>query len=84
MLLICCNIKSGRNENMSLKKTKIKPFMNENNWEGINLHLEKDDSKKIEKDNRKLLWIFGMLKKKKYILFMFQNITQIMKNKLFF
>ena len=29
--------------------------MNENNWEGINLHLEKDDSKKIEKDNRKLL-----------------------------
>ena len=66
------------------KKTKIKPFMNENNWEGINLHLEKDDSKKIEKDNRKLLWIFGMLKKKKYILFMFQNITQIMKNKLFF
>ena len=42
----------------------------------------------IKKDLRKimshLLLLFCMLKKKNYILLMFQNITQIVKNKLFF
>ena len=49
------------------KITKIKPFINRYNWDGINFLSEEDDSKKIEE-----------------ILLMFQNITQIVKNKLFF
>ena len=31
--------------------TKIKPFINKNNWEGINYPSEKDDWKKFEKNN---------------------------------
>ena len=31
------------------RKTKIKPFINKYNWEGIKLSSEKDDWKKIEK-----------------------------------
>ena len=31
--------------------TKIKLFINKYNWEGINFPSEKDDSKKIEKNN---------------------------------
>ena len=31
--------------------TKIKPFINKYNWEGINYPSEKDDWKKIEKNN---------------------------------
>ena len=31
--------------------TKIKPFINKYNWEGINFPTEKDDWKKIEKNN---------------------------------
>ena len=31
--------------------TKIKSFINKYNWEGINFPSEKDDSKKIEKNN---------------------------------
>ena len=31
--------------------TKIKPFMNKYNWEGINFPSEKDDWKKCEKNN---------------------------------
>ena len=30
----------------------MKPFINEYNWERINFLSEKDDSKKIEKNNR--------------------------------
>ena len=48
------------------KITKIKPFINKYNWDGINFPSE-DYWKKIEE-----------------ILLMFQNITQIVKNKLFF
>ena len=39
---------------------------------------------KIEKNNVTIAFIFCTLKSKKYILLMFQNITQIVKNKLFF
>ena len=31
--------------------TKIKPFVNKYNWEGINFPLEKDDWEKLEKNN---------------------------------
>ena len=31
--------------------TKIRPFINECNWEGINYPSEKDDWKKYEKNN---------------------------------
>ena len=51
----------------------------------MNFPSEKDDRKKIEKNNVKLFLMFCMLTKIYiYILLMFQNITQIMKNKLFF
>ena len=33
------------------KKTKIKPLINKYNWEGIIYPLEKNDWKKIEKNN---------------------------------
>ena len=61
--------------------TKIKPFINKYKKEGINFPSEKDDWKEFEKNNVKIAL---MLKKKKYILLMFQNITQTMKNKFFF
>ena len=47
-------------------------------------HKKKDDWKKFEKNNLKITLNILYAKKKKYILRMFQNITQIMKNKLFF
>ena len=64
--------------------TKIKPFINKYNWKGINFPSEKDDWKNLRKIGQ-LLLILCTLKKKKYILLlMFQNITQIVKNKFFF
>ena len=35
--------------------TKIKPFINKYNWEGINFPSEKDDCEKFEKNNRKIV-----------------------------
>ena len=64
--------------------TKIKPFINKYKWEGISFSSEKDDCKKLRKIMLQLFLMFCMLKKKKHILFLFQNITQIVKNKLFF
>ena len=61
--------------------TKIKPFINKYNWEGINFPSQKDDWKKLRKTSA-LNVLYA--KKEKYILLMFQNITQIVKNKLFF
>ena len=57
----------------------IKPFINKYNWEEINFL-----SEKLKKITLQLLLTFCMLKKEKYILPMFQNIAQIVKNKLFF
>ena len=59
--------------------TKIKPFINKYNWEGINFLSEKHDW-----ENVKIALNVLYAKKKKYILLMFQNITQIVKNKVFF
>ena len=64
--------------------TKIEPFINKYNWRGINYPSEKDDWKKFEKNNVTIAIIISYAKKKKYILLMFQNITQIIKNRLFF
>ena len=64
--------------------TKIEPFINKYNWGGINYPSEKDDWKKFEKNNVTIAIIISYAKKKKYILLMFQNITQIIKNRLFF
>ena len=50
--------------------TKFKPFINKNNWEGINFQSEKDDWKKIEKNNRTIaLNVFYAKKEKIYIAF---------------
>ena len=65
--------------------TKIKPFINKYNWEGINFPSEKDDQKKFEKNNVTIaLNVLYAKKEKKYILLMFQNLTQIVKNIVFF
>ena len=64
--------------------TKIKRFINKCNSEGINIPSEKDDWEKNVKSNVKIPVNVLHAKKKKYILLMFQNITQTVKNKLFF
>ena len=64
--------------------TGIKPFINKYNWERINYPSEKDDWKKIEKNNVTIALNVLYAKKEKYILLMLQNIPQIIKNKLFF
>ena len=63
--------------------TKIKPFINEYNWEEINFPSEKDDWKKFEKNNITIT-LNVLYAKKNYILLIFQNMTQIVKNELFF
>ena len=45
--------------------TKIKPFINKYNWEGINFPSEKDDWKNLRKIMWQLVLMFCMLKKKK-------------------
>ena len=63
---------------------KIKPFINKYKWKGINFPLEKGDWKYMIKNNVKTAINILYAKKEKYILLMFQNITQIVKHKLFF
>ena len=50
MFSIRCNnrVKSWRNKK-NLQITKIKPFINQYNWEGINFPSEKDECKKLRK-----------------------------------
>ena len=63
---------------------KNKTFTNKYNWERINFPLEKDDWKKFEKNIVTITLNALYAKKKRYILLMFQNKTQIEKNKSFF
>ena len=64
---------------------KNRSFIYKYNCKGINSPSEKPNlKKKLRKRIEQLLSVFCMLKKKKYILFMFQNIPQIMNKKLFF
>ena len=60
--------------------TKIKPFINKCNWEGIK-YPSKNDWKKTEKKN-----VTNCNNCSKYfaLYILFQNITQIVKNKLLF
>ena len=56
--------------------TKVKPFLNKYNCEGINYLSEKDDWKKFEENNVTVAAnVLYAKKEKKYILLMFQNIT---------
>ena len=64
--------------------TKIKPFIDKQNWKGINFPSEKDDWKKFERNNVTLLLMFCMLRKKYISKHKFQNITQTVKNMLLF
>ena len=50
----------------------------------MNFPSEIDDWKEFEKNNLTVALNVCMLKKEKYILLMFQNITHIVKKKLFF
>ena len=59
--------------------TKIKYFINRYNWEEINFPSEKDDWKKIEKNNLTFALNVFMLKMRKYILLTLQTIIQIVK-----
>ena len=61
--------------------TNIKLFINKYKWEGKNVPLEKDDWEKNDKSNVTIA--LTVLYAKKYIL-LFRNITQIVRNKLFF
>ena len=63
-----CSIKSWRIGKHSERITKIKPFINKYNWEGINFPSEKCDWKKFEKNNLKTALNVLMLKQEKYIL----------------
>ena len=63
--------------------TKVKPFTNKYKWAGIKFPSEKDDRKKLGKIMSRLHLMFCMLKKKNYILLLFQNINQIVKKLLF-
>ena len=60
------------------------PFINKYNWKEINLPSEKDDWKKLEKNNVSVALNVLYTKIEKHTLLMFQNITQILKNKLLF
>ena len=59
-------------------------MINKYDWEGINFPSEIDDWKEFEKNNLTVALNVCMLKKEKYILLMFQNITHIVKKKLLF
>ena len=64
---------------------KIKPFINKYNWEVISFPLEKDDWKKIEKNNVAIaLNVLYAKKEKIYLANVSKNITLIARNKLFF
>ena len=71
--------------------TKIQPFITKYKWKGINFPSEKRRLEKCQKNIVKIA-LNVVLKiapnvlyaKKIYILLMFQNITQIVKNNFFF
>ena len=84
MFSIRCNncLKIWRNKKKDPQRiTKTKPFVNKYNWKGIYFPSEKDDWKKLEKNNRTIALNVFYAKKEIY---MFQNMTQTTKNKLSF
>ena len=77
---VVVNYEKIRKEPQRIKK--IKPFINKYSYYEINYPSEKDDWKIFEQKNVTIALMFCMLKKKKYILVLFQNILEILKNKL--
>ena len=73
-------VKSSRSKIYPQRITKNELFINKYSWKGINFPSEKDDWKKCEKNNRTIALNLMHAKKEKI---WFQNITQILKNKLF-
>ena len=63
------------------KVSNIEPFTYNYNWEGISYPSKIEDWKRFEKIISQLLSMFYILKKKKYVQLVFQNLVQIMKNK---
>ena len=57
---------------------KIKPSINKHNWRGINYPTTIDDWKIFEKNNPTVA--LNVLYTKKYVQFIFQHITQPVKN----
>ena len=53
--------------------TKIKPFINKYNWEGINFPSQKDDWRKFEKNNVTIALNVLHAKKGKYIKTQFKS-----------
>ena len=76
MLLVRCNksyVKLWIGKNPE-RITKIKPFINKYNWEGINFLAEKDDWKKIEKNNVRIaLNVLYAKKEKIYSAYVLKN-----------
>ena len=64
--------------------TKIKFFISKYKWIKIVYPSEKDDLKKFEKNNVTITFNVLHAKEYIYILLIFQEITQIVKKKLFF
>ena len=64
--------------------TKTKPFINKYKLEGIIFPSRKKDWIKLEKNNVAIVVNVLYDKKEKYVLLIFQSITQIVKSKLFF
>ena len=69
----------------SKRISKIKSFMDKYNWKEINFSSGKNEWKKLEKNYLTIsLNMLHAKRKKTYILPTFENISQIVKNKLFF
>ena len=73
MLSIRCNSRVNHEEikNDPQRITKIKPFINNYNWEGIDFQSEKHDWKKFAENNVTIAVNVLHTKKKKYIMLMF-------------
>ena len=63
--------------------TKNKTFIDKYNWKRINYQSEKGDWEKFENNYSTIALNILYAKKGKYILLMFENITQIFKNNFF-
>ena len=66
-------IKSRRNKKDPQRMTKIKPFIDKHNCEGGNYPSKDDDWNEFENNNLMIALMFCVIKKKTYILPMFQN-----------
>ena len=67
-------------ENILKKLSKIKPFINKYDWEGINYPLEKDDWKKFDKNNPTIVLNVLHAKKGKIYSAYISKQTQSVKN----